>query len=257
MKIRMIFICAVALALCLPLSVNAADEANKADMWIVTVKQGHTQAFETALKAHLDHRAELGDTRYWQVYTPVTGSNLNDYYLRACCYTWADSDSYREWSVENNTLEHWMGNVDQHVESYTHSMSTMDFANSHWPEGMGANYVGVTDFHVKPGHGAAFDASKAKISQALIAGEWPRRWSWGEAISGPSISYVAAGYDNYAAMAPPETGFMEVLAEQMESEEKAGEAMAEFMSHVAGTEYQIYAWRPDLSMAIPEQVAQN
>ncbi len=254
MKSKLVlFIRSITLALLLPLTLHAADEANVVDLWAVTVKAGHQPAFETALKAHLKHRAELGDVRSWQVYSPVTGSNLNTYLLRACCHTWADNDAYQAWSEEKEPVADWMANVDQHVESYSHSISTMDFKNSNWPEDGGpVNYVGVTDFMIKPGHRGGFEASKAMISNHLKEGNWPRRWSWGNTVNGSDIAFVASAYADYASMAPPEKDFMAVIAEQMGSAEDAQAALGELMSHVKGMDYQIYRWHPDLSMPAPE-----
>lgn len=253
------YLISIALLILLPAVLQAADEPNKTDMWTVQVKAGHQPAFESALKAHLQHRTELGDPRNWQVYSPVTGSNLNTYLLRACCHTWADNDAYQAWSEANKTLEHWMVNVDEHVESYTHSISTMDFKNSNWPEdGAAVNFVGVTDFMIKPGHRGGFETSKALLSNHLKAGNWPRRWGWGDTVNGPDIAFVASGYADYAGMATPEKGFMALLAEQMGSSEQAQAAMGDFMSHVAGTDYQIYRWHSDLSMPPPSsEAAQN
>lgn len=254
-----IYFTAIALLLLLPFGLQAADEPNKVDMWTVHVKAGHQPAFETALKTHLAHRAEIGDPRSWQVYSPVTGSDLNTYLLRACCHTWADNDTYQTWSEEKNPIEDWMANVDQHVEGYAHSISTMDFENSNWPEDDAAvNYVGVTDFMIKPGHRGGFEASKAVLSNHLKAGNWPRRWGWGDTVNGPDVAFVASAYADYASMAPPEKGFMAVIAEQMGSPEDAQAALGEFMSHVDSTDYQIYRWHSDLSSPpAAEEVAQN
>ncbi len=250
MKTRTIFICVSAIMLLITASVQAEDQANKANTWVVTVEAGQNPAFEAALKTHMAFRSEHGDVRSWEIYTPLTGDELNTYIIRACCHTWADMDAYDQWSRDNATLANWMANVDQHVSDYAHHISTIDFDSSNWPEDMGpAKYVGVTYFYVKPGHSAPFDASIKSLSKIAKDGGWDRHWVWGTAVTGASQVYLATPYASYAGMAPPETSFAEFLAVQMDSPEAAQQALGEFSSHHDGSDYKIYAYRPDLSMS--------
>ncbi len=239
--------------LLIPLTLVAEPMANKADMWIVTVKSGHTSEFEEAFKTHIAFRAGKDDPRAWQVYQPVTGSNLNAYYIRYCCTTWADMDKYRDWARESGTGEHWNANVDQYVESYEHVFSAIDFENSNWPNDLGpVNYVGVSESMVKTGHDAAYAASKKQLSDAAKAGNWPRHWSWVTSVSGANTVALVLPYKDYASMEPPEPSFAEFLAKQMDSEEDAKKALQEYSSHLKFIGYTIYAWREDLSMAVPD-----
>ena len=227
----------------------AEPEANKAEIWTVTVKNGHGPAFEEAFKAHIAMRAEKEDPRNWQVYNAVTGDGLNNYYIRYCCVSWADMDSYRDWSQGSGLGEHWNEHVDPHVEAYEHDFSAVDFENSNWPEDAGAPvYVGVTTWTLHEGKGAAFSASKKQLSDAAKAGDWPRYWSWLSAISGGNKVYLASPFADYASMEPPEKSFAELLTEQMGSEEAAMEALQNFSANFKKSYYTIYVRRPDLSM---------
>ncbi len=233
--------------------VQAEDQVNKVATWIVTPKAGHTQDFEASLKAHMAHRTEHNDPRTWLVYTPMTGDELNTYILRACCDTWADHDSYRDWSEKNAITEHWMNNVDQFVDDYVHHISSIDYPSSNWPEDLeDINYVGVTYFTVKTGHTAAFQASIEQLSKIAKDGGWDRMWAWGTAITGGNQVYLVSPYADYASMAPPEKSFAEFLAAQMDSPETAQQALTDFNSHIGDQDYKIYTVRADLSMAESE-----
>jgi hypothetical protein len=84
----------------LPLSAVAEDEPGPlAEMWLVTVKNGYLGNFHAALKEHTAFRVENGEPWKWQVYTPVVGKNLDQVAIRYCCVSWADVDSYEQWSA--------------------------------------------------------------------------------------------------------------------------------------------------------------
>lgn len=231
--------------------VMAQDTApNQVESWIVTPKAGHQAKLEAAIKEHMAALSEMDAPQSWQTYQPVTGGNIDTYIFRSCCHSWADRDAFTAWDNKpGNGLEHWMTNVDPHVERYEHHFSSMDFDNSNWPaEQVGSPaLVGVTYFNIKPGHTTSFQNSVTMLSDMAKEGGWDSYWSWGTAVSGGNTVYLANPYKNYADMEPPEKSFAEFLMDHMDSEEHAMGMLDNFSSHIASEEYVIYRHRPDLS----------
>ena len=61
----------------------AEDQPPLAEMWVIVPKPDHRNEFFAALKEHMAFRAEQGDPREWQTYTPLLGDNLNRVAVRA------------------------------------------------------------------------------------------------------------------------------------------------------------------------------
>ncbi len=238
----------------LPVYSVAQDEAppSLSDSWMVVPKPGHEAEFEAAFKAHVAMRDEKGDPRRWQVYTPVVGDRIDYHVVRHCCFDWADQDAYSAWSLESGLGQHWNETVHPHVASYQHHLSSTDWANSHWPEGTVANYVGVTTWVVKQGSGAGMTQSVTELSSVAKEHDWPRNWVWGNRISGSASLYLASPHENYASMAPPEQNFYAFLAEHLDSEEKAREMLDRFSSHFESASYTIYRHNKELSLSYDE-----
>ena len=226
---------------------------NVADGWMMHVKAGMAEEFEEAFTRHIKYRESKGDTRSWQVYTPVVGDKLGYYAVRACCMQWADLDSYRQWGVDNAIGDHWNENVDQYVDKYQHRLYDMDFENSNWPEDdSSVTLIGVTRFYKKMGMAGQIEQAKERMSSIAKEGSWPRNWSWSDAIGGKDVLLLATPYDNYAAMKPLEQGFMDFMTEQLGSADEAGKVMAQFTGGVSYTTYTVYRHRKDLSMESSE-----
>lgn len=254
---RILFTLMVVLALSININAMADDHEGPtsgiAETWVVTVDMASQPAFEEAFKAHMAVRAEAGDSRHWDVYTSHTGSSMNTYYIRSCCTQWADHDAYEAWGQDNpNVAADWNENVHPHVANYGHHYSMVDFANSHWPEGTGYKFVGVTSYEIAPGSGQAFDAAKAELSQAALTGGWSetgQAWAWSSSVDGEYSVSLAIPHENYADMAQPDPTFFEYLSEHMGSAEAAQEAFGRFTAATEGSSYKIYAHRPDMSSA--------
>lgn len=232
----------------------AQDEppGNIAEMWTMHADPGAVTAFEAAFKEHVALRSENDDPYNWQVFVNHTGELRPSYYIRACCFSWADRDAYETWSEEHpQVMEHWQSNVAPHVKGYEHDFEEMDFENSHWPDGAASpKYVGVTTYKIAPGGWRAFNSAKAELSRIAIDNGWAsdeHRWAWSSLVNGhPSVSIVFP-YDDYADMTTPDPSFYDFLSEQVGAE-KAGELFQRMNSATKGSYYQIYAHRPDLSM---------
>ncbi len=230
------------------------DTGNLAEVWVMTVDMDSQPAFEEAFKSHLAVRKEHEDPFTWNVYTAETGDDLSTYLVRACCFSWADKDAYDAWSDKNPDVENdWSQNVHPHVAKYGHHYSTIDFANSHWPEGNADHrFVGVTDYHIKTGHASQFAAIMGELSQIALNEGWAEaghHWAWSNSVDGTATTHLVIPYKNYADMADPDPTFYEFLSQHLGSEQAAGEMFQRFNDAMTGSEYHIYEHRSDLSMS--------
>ncbi len=256
-KARQLSVWALAAALSTAFLVQADSHTDKAppnlaDTWVVHVRHGHEGEFEAAFKAHVEARKAVGDPRAWQVYTPVVGEDFGHYVIRSCCFEWADQDAYDAWSLESNMGEHWNQNVHAHVKRYAHYLNLIDFENSHWPQDVKANFVGVTVWDVKPGGYGPMSAARVALSKAAKEHGWTRHWSWSESVGGQGALIIASPYKNYADMAPPEPSFFDFVSEKLGAEE-AQKLFSEFSSNLSPGTYTVYRHRADLSMAPAEE----
>ena len=225
-----------------------------AEMWILSAKAGHGDEFRTAVKEHMAFRAEHGDPRAWQAYSPVLGDELNRLAVRFCCIEWADVDAYREWGMSASEVSgHYDETVAPHVASAEHYFETIDWGNSHWSEEGGPYRVfAVTDWAIKPGHSAEFDAALDKMSQIALDQGWAtdsRSWLWMSRIGGSPQHSIVVPHRNFAGFDQAEDNFFRFLSEQLGSEEAAADLMMQFEGATASSEFQIWVHREDLSMA--------
>ena len=245
----------VSLLFLLTLGVSVSSQAQDgmgtlSESWAMTVKRGHEAQFEAAFKAHAKVRQDAGDPRHWDTFQPVTGADMSVYYLRTCCFTWADQDAYTEWEKNNpKVMGDWFANVDQHVESYAHYFDQMDPENSHWSDPPPVmNYVGVMDYTIEAGEAADFHTARRELSQIAINQGWgdSHNWGWSESIGGSPSASLAVPFANFAAMAGAGQNFREFIIEHMGAE-GAEELMERFGDSVEKSHYSIWVRRADLS----------
>ena len=243
-------IIAFAILLFNPLTVFAAEEKPPAlvNMWVMDVDPDNWEKFEKGFKEHIKDRVKAGDKFNWQVYVPHTGSHLNSYIIRACCFKWADLDDYGKWINDSNIMEDWDKGPGQYVEKYHHQYSWIDMENSHWKDDVMHKYVGVTKYYLKP-DAKDVDKSVKEISDLAKAIKWDMSWSWEVDVTGKGDNlYAAFGFENFAAMDPPGPSFSELAEKHLGSKEKVDEIFDRFAEKYKGTHYEIYRHRPDLSM---------
>lgn len=237
--------------LCAPLALadNHAKPPNIASTWKMTPKSDvGSAAFEEAMKTHMSWRMENGDSRSWQVYQVQTGGDRGDYYVRACCFNWADQDIYEKWGYDNNVGTTYYEQLGNMVEELTHVYQAIDTENSHWDEEKSPfYYIGVTQFAPNPAKQMQTGQTVEKMSQLAIEKGWDSNWAWYTTIGGEDNLMLAAGYRNYADMAPPEQSFYEFAVEHL-GEEDATEMLEDFGEGFWTSSYTIYRWREDLSM---------
>ena len=238
-----------------PAAVTAQDSPPPlAEMWVLYSKPDHGDEFREALKEHMAFRSAHGDPRAWQAYTPVLGDALNRVAVRFCCIGWADVDAYREWSMGAEAVSaHFDEHVGPHVDRAEHYFESIDWDNSHWNEAGGPYRVfAVTEFHVKPGQSAEFDATRAMMSQIAIDQGWAsdsRSWLWASRIGGSPQTSVVVPHRNFAGFEQGEDTFFRFLSEKMGSEDKAAEIFQQFDGALSDSDFQIWVHREDLSMA--------
>jgi hypothetical protein len=249
MKKRLILASLLLVLVALPLlSIAEDDPPSIVDMWIITPNAGQQAEFETAFAAHLQFRTANGDTRHWQTFTMVAGEEMEEYYIRHCCFNWPDQDAYIALEQENGLGDHWMANVNQYVSDYSHVFEHIDWDNSNWPDDAGDfSLVGVTRWTPKPGNTGQRQAAMATFTKTAREHDWDNTWAWSWRDGGPSRLSLAIPYENYADMVPPEQTFFDFMVEH-HGEEAAGEVFKNFSSSFWESSYNIYQLRPDLSM---------
>jgi hypothetical protein len=255
---RSIFVVMTALLLTISFSATAQDDDGPpgqiAEVWVVSVSLENQPAFEEAFNNHMNVRKEAGDPASWQTFTNNTGDSLSTYFIRNCCFSWADRDAYDAWGEENPEVSaDWNENVHSLVSNYGHHFSEVDFENSNWPdEGSEVKFVGVTSYRIKPGAGQQFDAAKNELSQIALNEGWAEaghNWAWSSSVDGPTTVNLVIPHENYADMANPDPTFFQFLSQHLGSEEAAAEIFQRFTGATKGAEYTIYTHRADMSMS--------
>jgi hypothetical protein len=196
-------------------------------------------------------REQHNDPRKWDVYVPDTGTELNRYLLRSCCFSWPDQDSYSAWTMQNpSVMQQWWSEVNQHIETTSRYFYEVDSANSHWPEGAGAPAMtGVTEFSIAAGKVSQFHEARSELSQIALNQGWSaagKKWFWSDRIGGEPTAVLVVPFDNYAAMAPGDQTIAGFLTEHLGAD-KAAALMEKITSSVSSSSYTIWMRRPDLS----------
>jgi len=243
-------------ALLVPLSLFAAEAEEPppplSEVWMVVPKTGMEAQFYEAVEADKVFREQGGDSRDWNAYTVAIGHNMNVVQFRACCFNWADQDTYEADSREKELGKNWSENVHQYVDHYHHYFEYADWENSNWSEGENDGpYYGVTTWTAKQGAGPASGEARKKMSQLASEGGWDSDWLWLSRVGGRPMTAVVSSYANYADMEPPEQNFFEFMTEKLGAEE-AGKMFADFASGYSGSEYTVWKFHPGMS-ATPDE----
>ncbi|MEW6997071.1 hypothetical protein AADZ86_05160 [Colwelliaceae bacterium BS250] len=233
--------------LCLGSAQAEENTDNLTDMWVVEVNVNDRQAFESALKKHMQFRVNAGDPKEWNVYTQVIGEQMNQYTLRACCTNWDKIADYNAWASKSNTGKHWAQTVRKYTIAVNHYYSEVDSDNSAWDNSKNFKYFSVDTLTPKAGEGFAVRASIKKISDAAKNMQWPESWVWHNRIGGAAQISLVVGHESYADMMPAVKSFFVQLSEQMKDKAKAQSLLETYGKHFAKSEYAVYVHRVDLS----------
>jgi hypothetical protein len=224
-----------------------------AEMWIVTPKADHGSEFHKALGEHMAFRSEHGDPREWQAYSPVLGDELSRLAIRFCCFSWADQDGYQEWDENAEEINaHFAEHVAPHVEKWEHYFESMNWKNSHWPEDGGPyKLFAVTEFYIKPGSAAEFNAARDKILQVALDQGWAtgdHAWLWASTIGGKPQESIIIPHKNFASMDRGEESFSSFLSQHMGADAAAA-LLKQFAGSTGSSNYQIWEHQEKYSMS--------
>ena len=223
-----------------------------AEVWIATPNPDHASDFYKGVTAHMAFRSENGDPREWQVYTPLLGDDLGRVAFRACCFSWADQDAYQEWSEKSDEVNaHFNKHVAPHVVKWEHYFDTQNWKNSHWVEDDSYKLFAVTQFQVKPGHAADFNAARDKLLQVALNQGWAtdnHPWLWAARVGGNPTESIIIPHKNFASMDRDEETFSRFLSKHM-GDDAAAALMQQFSSATLGSNYQIWKHEEKYSMS--------
>ncbi|MEM8814730.1 MAG: hypothetical protein AAGE85_02825 [Pseudomonadota bacterium] len=246
---------AAAALVALPLTAVAQDDdapPGLASAWIFAPKTGMSAEFEAAVKEHVAKRAEAGDSRDWQMYTPAVGDKMGIYTVRYCCFDWADQDAYDEEARNNDLGAHFNETVMPYVDHMHHYLERLDMENSAWPEESDHfKLFGVTSWIWEEDASMEVDEVRKQFSQAAIEHGWgdENPWLWMNRIGGKPMLMLVSPYTDYADMAPPEQSFFEFMVEHTDMDEgDVAEMFETFGDGFESSDYTVWAHRPDLSL---------
>lgn len=228
---------------------NHAKPPNIASVWIMTPADGVSQAaMEEAVKTHMAWRLEAGDPRRWQAYVVHAGSDMNQIWVRACCFNWADQDAYEQWTYDSGAYAAYQEQLGGMVGKIEHRYQEIDTENTKWNSDREPYYyIGVTKWTPNPAKIMQMMPAVSEMSQFAIEKQWNYSWAWYRSLGEEDNLHLAVPYNNFAGMEPPEMSFFEFAAGHM-GQEAATAMFQRFNESFWTSTYTIYRWREDLSM---------
>ena len=182
--------------------------------YYLNVSPGNMLAFEEAYAKHIDWHKQKNDDWTWETWQVTTGDSIGTYVLRTPGHHWADFDANPELRKEDS--RDYLNNVAKYVDSLSSNIEMVLPDVSRLPEGDGtAKMVAVYRMKVRYGYSEEFRHAIKKAHEAIVESEWPRYYVWLSLVSGgeqPVFTLVRL-HDNWASMAPPETGFWGMMEE--------------------------------------------
>ena len=240
----------VLVSLCLALLPQSAGaQADIAQIYVMTPKMGMGAEFQTALRQHVQWRAENGDPWTWDVYEVVNGENIGTFIARSGDHEWADFDTYDAgFGPRGGT--NFSETVGPLLEDVTNQITMTDTANAQWPENAD-DYVmlQLITLHLKPAHEQEFRQLTGKFHEAILKTNWPAHYAWTYPLSGgmgPTATLVLP-FRNWADLEEPETPFPAMLA-QAYGDEEATEILTAYSNCYTHFETSIVRFRPELSV---------
>lgn len=234
MHFKKILIMAAALAMLCSMSTAVAQDEEKNDglarVALITAKDGHNKALEEAIvEYHHFMGTKEGAMRY-QWWSIETGENTGKYLARSGDHNWADFDAKHDWQEESG--EKFNSLVRPHIDNAVVTiMGPYDDEIGIWPNSMeGYQYVSVTQWHIRSGHGDKFDEGLKKIDKTLKAGDFPGYYTFARAVSGGAGNTVllVSPKKNFADMAPKEPSFMKIMSKAMGGEDETKAFMSDW-----------------------------
>lgn len=251
MHLRKIPLMVIVLALICFMSPAIAQDEVKNDglarVVYITAKDGHNKALEEAITEYHHYMAGHEGSWRYQWYSIITGPDTGKYIARSGDHNWEDFDAKHDWDKEAG--EKFASLVQPHIDNMEIIITRTVDDLGMWPESMeGYQYISVTHWYIKPGHGNAFNEGLKKIDKALNEGGWPRHYGFIYPVSGGKGGQytLVSPSKSFADMAPKEPSFMEIMNKAM-GEEEAKAFMAEWTQTYKSGQNQMLRYRPELS----------
>lgn len=246
-SVRLAVAALVAALFTLPAGAHA--QANKAQLYHFTPKQGAAAEFEEALAAHAEWRRQNGDPWGWEIYEVVQGKNVGDFIVRSGGHDWSDWDSYAQ-GFGPRGAERFNANVAPHVAGQKAYVEAVDTAVVRWPEDAeGYRLYQVDTYHLKPGAGEDWYGAVQQVHDAIVQEEAAGFYH--------SVSYPVAGssgwarlvfpYQSWADFEQPDPTLEEVLS-AAHSEEEVQQIFDSFSDAYQSMHSMVVRYRPDLSV---------
>lgn len=223
-KKTLIMLVSLVLISCAPYALAADEEKNDrlARVVMITAHDGHEKALEEAITKYHHYMADKEGALRYTWYSILTGPDTGKYIARSGGHNWADFDiPDRDWNKAAG--EKFMSEVQPHIADADIMISQLDDEVGIWPEDWSEyQYFSLTDWHIKPGHGAQFNEGLKKIDATLKAdGSWPSYYAFSNAVSGGNGNTITivSPRKNFADMAPKKPTFFDVMGKAMGDEE--------------------------------------
>ena len=248
-KIMVLATLFMALGLGLAYQTAHAQANNLARFYHVEAKAGHAAELDAAIEAHAQWRKQNSDPWAWTVYQVVNGTNLGDYIILSSGHTWADFDAY-DAGFGMKGSAHWQENVMPHVASVESAINASDTTHVNWPaDPQTVNLISVVTFHLKPGHGQAFEQAIGMFHKTIMEHKYPAHYSFGWVLNGANSGavHLVLPYESWADMQEPDEPMGPFMVRVL-GEEKAMKLFQQFDSTYHHSESMVVRKRPDLSV---------
>jgi hypothetical protein len=242
----LIAVVSLALISCMSYAVAQDEEENDrlARVVLITAKDGHEKALEEAITKYHHYMADKKGAWRYNWYSIMTGPNTGKYIARSGGHNWADFDATHDWDEDAGAK--FVSEVQPHIADADIMITQTDDEVGIWPENMeGYQYYSVTKWHIKPGHGNAFNEGLKKVNATLKEGEWPNFYAFVNPVSGGSGNTVTlvSPRKSFADMAPKEPSFYDVMNKAM-GEEETTAFLAEWSSTYESGKIELLKYRP-------------
>ena len=207
---------------------------------------GKSADLEAAAKAHnKDFHGKQGDDWTWVAWQVTSGPQVGRYCWGSFGHSWADFDSAKisrkadsaDWGSRTAGLTQnvWLG--------YTRFLSGVSQSAEE-----AAPMSEVTFFQVRFGKGAEFQEVIGKFHEAIVKTKMPWNYEWYASVNGDQAGTFVLVFplENFAAMAPGDKSFVDVLNEAYGKKE-ASALLDRFNSLVEKSWNAMDVNRPDLS----------
>lgn len=223
------------------------DDGNVGRVYIVTVKDGHGQAFQDGVKAYFACYGENGGKKAYDVWQSETG-RLGRYAFTLGGHKWADFDEFEEASQACDDVfrEQFLAHIDKATSEFTTYMDEQ----SNIKEGE-YNVVWVINFEIKDTR--KFLGGISKITEAAKESEWGN-YAWYNIQAGGRHAgdfFLVLAEENFAGLDEENAPLWEMVA-GVHGEEAAESIRKDLMGAIEDDWSNLWRRRPDLGYSPAE-----